>query len=84
MEHQINVNSFLEKIRKDLKEDGFLCITVPPAKHKMVGGHVTIWNPLLLIYNVVLAGFDCKNVAVKKYDYNISLFLRKKIYNKFS
>lgn len=77
LEHQRNSGLFLEKIKKDLKNNGILCITVPPLKHNIVGGHVSLWNPLLLVYNLVLAGFNCKNVSIKKYEYNITAILKK-------
>lgn len=73
LEHQLNVNNFLKKIRSESKENGIICITVPPLKHEIVGGHVSLWNAGLLIYNLVLAGFDCKNCSVKSYGYNISV-----------
>ena len=78
LEHQLNVNSFLKKVFSDLKEGGILCITVPPLKHKIVGGHVTLWNAGLVIYNLVLAGFDCSKASIKTYGYNISVILKKK------
>ncbi len=77
LEHQLNVSLFLNKIREDLKEGGILCITVPPLKHQIVGGHLSLWNAGLLIYNLVLARFDCKDIRVKKYGYNISIILKK-------
>jgi SAM-dependent methyltransferase len=78
LEHQLNVNHFLAKIFHTLKEGGVLAITVPPRKDEIVGGHVTLWNAGLLLYNLILAGFDCKNAAVKSYDYNISVIVEKK------
>ena len=78
LEHQLNVNHFLTKIFHTLKEGGVLAITVPPRKDEIVGGHVTLWNAGLLLYNLILAGFDCKNAAVKSYDYNISVIVEKK------
>lgn len=81
LEHQINVNDFLQKVWVDLKDDGILAVTVPPAKKEIVGGHVTTWNAGLLLYNLILAGFDCSDAAVKKYGYNISVICRK---SKFS
>ena len=77
LEHQPNPNLFLKKIFKDLKEGGVLAITVPPLKHEIVGGHVTLWNAGLLLYQLVLAGFNCKNVSIKSYGYNISVVLNK-------
>ena len=78
LEHQRNIGTFLEKIYHDLKDDGVLAITVPPSKPNIVGGHVTVWNAGLLLYNLILAGFDCSEASVLKYDYNISVILRKK------
>jgi len=78
LEHQLNVNHFLTKIFYTLKEGGVLAITVPPRKDEIVGGHVTLWNAGLLLYNLILAGFDCKNAAVKSYGYNISVIVEKK------
>ena len=78
LEHQPNPNLFLKKIFNDLKEGGVLAITVPPLKHEIVGGHVTLWNAGLLLYQLVLAGFNCKYASIKSYGYNISIVLSKK------
>ena len=78
LEHQLNVNHFLKKIFACLKDDGILGITVPPLKQEIVGGHVTVWNAGLLLYNLILAGFDCKDASVKSYGYNISVIVKKK------
>ena len=76
LEHQSNVGDFLGAIWDDLEPDGILAITVPPFR-QVVPGHVTMWNAGLLLYNLVLAGFDCSEAAVKTYDYNISVIVRK-------
>jgi len=73
LEHQLDVNKFLKKIRTETKTGGYTCITVPPLKHEIVGGHVNLWNAGLLMYNLVLAGFNCKNVNIKQYNYNITV-----------
>jgi SAM-dependent methyltransferase len=73
LEHQLNVNAFLLKLRRHIAPGGCFAITVPPAKPQIVGGHVTVWNEGLLLYNLVLAGFDCSAVSVKRYGYNISV-----------
>ncbi len=78
LEHQVNPNLFLKKAHSLLKEDGVLALTVPPLKHDIVGGHVCLFNGGILLYNLVLAGFDCSNAIVKKYGYNISVILNKK------
>ena len=77
LEHQTSVDSFLSKIHCDLKDGGYLVITVPQLKNEIVGGHVTLWNAGLLLYNLILAGFDCSQARVKTYGYNISVVVRR-------
>jgi SAM-dependent methyltransferase len=77
LEHQLNVNFFLRKVFADLREGGILALTVPPLKHAIVGGHVTLWNAGLVLYNLVLAGFDCRAARIKQYGYNISVLVPK-------
>lgn len=55
-----------------------LAITVPPLKNTIVGGHVSIWNAGLILYRLILAGFDCSEASVYRYGYNISVIVRKK------
>ena len=84
-EHQTNVGLFLKKCFNQLRDDGLLAITVPPAKHNIVGGHVTLFNQGLLLYNLILAGFDCRKARVSNnyisglsFPYNLSVLVRKK------
>lgn len=78
LEHQLNVNLFLVGLFDTLKPGGILALTVPPWKTTIVGGHLTIWNGGLLLYNLVLAGFDCRDARVGRYGYNISVIVRKR------
>ena len=78
LEHQENVGAFLRKIHSVTKEGGLVAITVPPMKHNIVGGHLTLWNIGLLYYNIILAGFDCSNAFHKQYNYDQSIILNKK------
>lgn len=77
LEHQLNVNFFLRKVFADLREGGILAVSVPPLKHAIVGGHVTLWNAGLVLYNLILAGFDCRQARLKQYGYNISVLTPK-------
>lgn len=77
LEHQPNVNIFLKKIFDLLNDGGIAAITVPTIHFHLAGGHLTIWTPGLLLYNFVLAGFDCKTASVATYCGNISLIVRK-------
>ena len=78
LEHQLNVNNFLVKINDISKDNALIAITVPPLKHKIVGGHVNLWNAGLVLYNLVMANFDCSKAIIKTYGYNISVIIRKK------
>ncbi len=75
LEHSTNPGSFLTHCRWMLKPGGYLAVTVPPMKPEIVGGHVTVWNAGLLLYNLILAGFDCSQASVKTYDYNITVIV---------
>jgi len=77
LEHSPNPNLFLSKCFNDLHDNGILAVTVPPLKNDIVGGHVTLWNAGLLLYHLILAGFDCSKANVKSYGYNISVIVRK-------
>lgn len=75
LEHQTNPGMFLKACRERLNPGGVLAVTVPPAKHEIVGGHVTLWNAGLLLYQLILAGFDCRRARVGTYGYNISVIV---------
>jgi SAM-dependent methyltransferase len=77
LEHQLNVNNYLKKISRITKNDGYIVIIVPPRKPFIIGGHVSIWNAGLVLYNLVLAGVDCsKECYIKQYDYNIGIIVK--------
>lgn len=78
LEHQLNVQIFLEKINVVLKDGGVLALVVPPLKHMIVGGHVNLFNAGLLLYRLVLAGFDCREASMLAYGYNICVLLKKR------
>lgn len=78
LEHQLDAHHFLRQLHGATAEGGVLAITVPPLKHEIVGGHVSLWNPGLLLYRLVLAGFDCRQARVRQYGYNISVLLEKR------
>ncbi|WP_250481912.1 class I SAM-dependent methyltransferase [Caballeronia sp. NCTM5] len=83
LEHQPNVSQFLAKAVSILEDGGILAITVPPFKHEIVGGHVSVWNAGLLLYRLVLAGIDCSDASVLSYGYNISVIVKKRMIENF-
>jgi SAM-dependent methyltransferase len=77
LEHQRNPGLFLEKIRRDVVPGGVVAITVPPYRDELVGGHIHLGNEGHLIYNMVLAGFDCSRARIGVYGYNISVIVQR-------
>lgn len=78
LEHAPNKQAFIEKMFADLKPDGWLFVTVPPMKPQIVGGHVNLFNAGLLLYSLILGGFDCSRAKVKTIGYNIAVFVQKR------
>lgn len=79
LEHQLNPNLFLLKLRGVVKEGGLVAIVVPPRKPFIVDGHVSLWNVGVLLYHLVLAGFDCsRDLWIRQYNYNIGIIVRKR------
>jgi SAM-dependent methyltransferase len=78
LEHTLDVGSFLRKARSILSDEGWLFVMVPPFKHEVVGGHVTPgWNLGILMYVLLVSGFDIKNGHFVRHGYNICAFVRK-------
>ncbi|MBS3905163.1 MAG: methyltransferase domain-containing protein [Simkania sp.] len=78
-EHQRNPGLFLSKIFEDLKEGGVLALTVPfQIDHHVMFGHINLTSPLMLIYHLICAGFDCKDISLKCFNGSIGVILKKK------
>jgi len=79
LEHVQNTGLFLNKVYDVLNDDGIFFCIVPPHKTEIVGGHITIgWNIGILMYNLILSGFNVKEGRFKKQGYNIAAFVKKR------
>lgn len=76
LEHQRNVGMFLDKMASLVSENGFICIVLPIRKPFVTGGHLSIWNPGILLYNLVMAGVDCSECCIIQKDYDIGLVVK--------
>jgi SAM-dependent methyltransferase len=79
LEHQRNAGWLLDRMLGCLEEGGILAITVPPLKHQVVGGHLSVWNLGLLCYNLIMAGLDLRGAMTFSHGYNLSIITRKKL-----
>jgi SAM-dependent methyltransferase len=62
LEHIPNIQHFLIHLRKWVKPGGWLFIAVPSSRqNRFHVGHCTLWTPAHLVYNLVCAGWDCKD-----------------------
>jgi SAM-dependent methyltransferase len=82
LEHQRNVGWLLDCMVQCLPDDGILAITVPPLKHRIVGGHLSLWNMGLLCYNLIMAGLDLRGATTLQEGYDISVIVRKKMFDR--
>ncbi len=78
-EHQRNPGLFLGKMFNDLSDNGILALTVPfQIDHHVMFGHINLTSPLMLIYHLICAGFDCKDICLRCFNGSIGVILRKK------
>ena len=80
LEHQTNPGIFLHKCFNDLKDGGLLAVTLPSMEKygtKVVDGHMTYWNAGNILYNLILAGFDCSEARVGMYNNEVSVLVKK-------
>lgn len=64
LEHQRNVGLFLERLVAACRAGGHIAITLPSPHRRLWGGHLTLWTPGLLAYNLVLCGLDLSGATI--------------------
>ena len=79
IEHIPNVQHFLIRLQKWLKDGGYLAIAAPTSRQNRLHiGHLTLWTPAHLMYNLVCAGWDCTEARWYTSDLSIGVLLQKK------
>jgi SAM-dependent methyltransferase len=78
LEHQRYLARFLERIYDDLRDGGVFALTVPRAVYPLLMGHCNVFTGAHLIYQLVLAGFDCADARIRCYDWQTSVIVTKK------
>lgn len=64
LEHQRNCGTFIEKLLNSCSPNGKVAITVPTPHRRLWGGHLSLWSPGLLAYNIVLCGVDLSEAEI--------------------
>jgi SAM-dependent methyltransferase len=75
LEHIPNPHQFLLDVKSCCHDNTLIAITVPPLKHTIVGGHINLFNGGILMYRMILAGFNMRDCRILKYGYNISVLV---------
>jgi SAM-dependent methyltransferase len=79
LEHVPNVQHFLIHLQKWTKDGGYLAISVPTSRQNRLHiGHLTLWTPAHLMYNLVCAGWDCSDAYWYTSEMTIGVLLQKK------
>lgn len=81
LEHQPNVQNFLSGLRKWVKPGGIIAITVPPLKNEVVSGHLNLFTPGHLLYNLAASGLDCSQATTLAYHYNITVIVENRTFD---
>lgn len=67
LEHIRDVEGFLLRTKKYVKEGGVLAITVPASENIIVLTHIHYFNAGKLLRYLVGAGFDCRKAEIRVY-----------------
>ena len=63
LEHMLNPGWVLQKIKKELKTDGWLGLCLPgKPQDEYHAGHLTLWTPMHITGYLMAAGWDCTDV----------------------
>ena len=78
LEHVNNPGFMLKKFRDWLKPGGWLALSVPCSlQEKLHVGHLTLWTPAHLMYNLVVNGWDCRKAMWYTEYRSIAVLLQK-------
>lgn len=76
LEHLYNPIEVLSDILLQVRSMEYLIISVPLLKHQIVGGHVNLYNAGLLMYHLVLAGYNCRDISIATINKEICCVLK--------
>ncbi|MCY1668665.1 class I SAM-dependent methyltransferase [Rhizobium sp. SL86] len=77
LHRQRDPQRFLRRLHDLLPECAILVLTVPALRYPMLHGELSIWSPGLVLYHLVLAGFNCSSVKVLTQGEEISVIIEK-------
>lgn len=75
LEHIPVPDDFLRHVRKVLRPEGCLALTVPNDERNISNSHVHTFNAGRLLRYLLCAGFDCYNAQILAYGFNLSIII---------
>lgn len=81
LEHVMDVESFLRRMKSVIQSNGCLAITVP-RETTILLPHIHSFSAGRLLRYLLCAGYDCRNAQILEYGYNISIILPEVMYIK--
>ena len=79
LQQQRDIGAFTDRLFDVLGDGGVLALTVPPiCSHWVTLSQCNSLNAGMLLYHLVMSGFDCRDARVLTYGGNASVILRKK------
>lgn len=72
-----NLREYLTDLRHKVALDAPVCFVVPLAHWEFVTDHVNLFTEGTLLYNLILAGWNCKDAVVKKTPRHVEVTLRR-------
>lgn len=79
LEHIMDVEGFLRKMREIIAPGGCLALTVP-RETSILLPHIHSFSAGRLLRYLLCAGYDCRNAQILEYGYNISIILPEVFY----
>lgn len=77
LEHIKNVNLFINKMIDVSSDDAIFSVIVPHYKESLVGGHINLFTPATLCYNIILGGQNLSKATVIDHGNNIAVIWRR-------
>lgn len=78
LEHLGSPGEALARFRAWLNPGGWLALAVPPyPQERFHVGHLTVWTPAHLLYNLVCAGWDCRDAQWYTNELDIGVLVQK-------
>lgn len=74
LEHIVNIDGFLKKMKDVIIDNGCVAITVPKETSILLP-HIHTFSAGRLLRYMICAGYDCRNAEILEYGYNISIIL---------